>query len=198
MDYVGDGLRRLHRVLRNVEEECRRRTIYMLGPEKAAFVAQMVEKTQPGTVVECGTAIGYSGLHIAAALMQKEAGRLITIEIDRIRAEEALSSFRRAGVDRLVEMRTGDAVQLLSRIDEPVDFLLLDNDFCNYYPCFRSIRGVLSDGAVIVADNAGIGGESMADYLAYVRARYECRTHWFDTDLPWASRDAMEVTIYRK
>jgi predicted O-methyltransferase YrrM len=182
----------------DVEERCRERSIYMLGPEKAAFLADLVEKTRPETVVECGTAVGYSGLHIAAALVKNRAGRLITIEIDPGRADEALSNFRRAGVDGIVELRRGDAVHLLRHIPAPIDFLFLDNDFSNYHPCFHSIRGVLSDKAIIVADNVGVGASSMKKFLTYVRDRYDCSTQWFDMDLPWASRDAMEVIIYRK
>jgi hypothetical protein len=48
-----------------------------------------------------------------------------------------------------------------------------------------------------VADNAGIGADEMADYLALVRRQGDSRTEWFDTDLPWNPRDAMEITVYR-
>ena len=77
-------------------------------------------------------------------------------------------------------------------------FLLLDNNYSNYFPCFRAIESRLTDGATVVADNVGIGAAGMADYLNHVRSHYESRTHWFETDLPWVKRDAMEVTIYRK
>jgi len=55
----------------------------------------------------------------------------------------------------------------------------------------------LTNPATVVADNVGIGAESMADYLEHVRARYESETHWFDIDLPWVKQDAIEVSIYR-
>ena len=66
----------------------------------------------------------------------------------------------------------------------------------NYYQCFQAIAPRLTDGAVIVADNVGIYASGMDDYLSYVRARYRSHTKWFELDLPWASRDAMEVTIF--
>ena len=55
----------------------------------------------------------------------------------------------------------------------------------------------LRDGALIVADNAGIGADEMGDYLDLVRKHYPSRTEWFDTDLAWNPRDAMEITYYR-
>ena len=59
------------------------------------------------------------------------------------------------------------------------------------------IESRLAENAVVAADNVGIGGQAMDDYLSLVRSRYESSTHWFETDLPWAPRDAMEVTRFR-
>ena len=50
---------------------------------------------------------------------------------------------------------------------------------------------------MLVADNAGIGAAEMAEYLEFVRGHCESRTEWFETDLPWNPRDAMEISVYR-
>ena len=185
-------------VLQEVDERCREQGIPMLGPEKAEFLADLVQKAEPAVIVECGTAIGYSGLWMVAVLKSVGKGRLITVEIDTGRAHEAQENFRRANVKNLIDSRMGDAIEVLQTIHEPVDFLLLDNNYNNYFPCFRAIEAQLTDGATVVADNVGIGAAGMADYLNHVRSHYESRTHWFETDLPWVKRDAMEVTLYRK
>ena len=135
---------------------------------------------------------------MVTALRATDKGSLITVEIDTGRAHEAQENFRRANVADLIDSRIGDATEELKTIGEPVDFLLLDNNYSNYFPCFRAIESRLTDGATVVADNVGIGAAGMADYLDHVRSHYESRTHWFETDLPWVKRDAMEVTIYRK
>jgi predicted O-methyltransferase YrrM len=85
---------------------------------------------------------------------------------------------------------------VLLTLQEPVDFLFLDNSFRNYFPCFQAIRHRLTNGAWLVADNVGIGEHNMEHYLSHVRSCCKSTTYWFDTDLPWASRDAMEVTRY--
>ena len=186
------------RVLQEVDERCREQHIPMLGSEKAEFLSDLVQNAQPTLIVECGTAIGYSGLWMVATLRATGKGSLITVEIDTGRAHEAQENFRRANVADLIDSRIGDATEVLKAITEPVDFLLLDNNYSNYFPCFRAIESRLTDRATIVADNVGIGAAGMADYLNHVRSHYESRTHWFETDLPWVKRDAMEVTIYRK
>ena len=187
-----------NQVLQEVDERCREQHIPMLGSEKAEFLADLVQKAEPNLIVECGTAIGYSGLWMVAALKSADKGRLITVEIDTGRANDAQENFRRANVQDLIDSRLGDATEVLKTIREPVDFVLLDNNYSNYFPCFRAIESQLTDGATVVADNVGIGAAGMADYLNHVRSHYESRTHWFETDLPWVKRDAMEVTIYRK
>ena len=169
----------------------------MLGSEKAEFLAGLVRKVEPSLIIECGTAIGYSGLWMIGALKSVGKGRLITVEIDTGRAHEARENFRRANVQDLIDSRIGDAAEVLKTIRKPVDFLLLDNNYGNYFPCFQAIESQLTDGATVVADNVGIGAAGMADYLNHVRSHHESRTHWFETDLPWVKRDAMEVTIYR-
>jgi predicted O-methyltransferase YrrM len=184
-------------VVAEVDAECRRRSIPMIGPQKANFLAGLVRKAQPQLVVEVGTAIGYSGLWIADVLRELGRGRLITMEQDTDRATEAARSFERAGVAELITQYRGDARELMREVRSPIDLLFLDGGFANYYPCFLNGRDQLRDGALLVADNAGIGAEEMADYLAFVREHYESRTEWFETDLPWNPRDAMEITVYR-
>ena len=186
------------KILQEVDKRCREESIPMLGPEKAEFLVTLVEKTKPSLIVECGTAIGYSGLWMLEKLKAAGNGRLITVEIEPDRAREAQGHFDRAGFGDLVDSRIGNAIDVLQTITVPVDFLLLDNNFSNYFPCFQAIEPRLVEGATVVADNVGIGADSMADYLEHVRSRYDCQTCWFDTELPWVKRDAMEVTIYKK
>jgi predicted O-methyltransferase YrrM len=184
-------------IIAEVDAECRKREVKMLGPEKAARLVELVQETKPELVVEVGTAIGYSGLWIARTLLDLGRGRLITFEIDPGRAAEAGRNFRSAGLDHLITQHVGDARQEIKKVAGPVDLLFLDGGFENYYPCLMNIRGELSSRAMLLADNAGIGAAEMADYLDFVRRNYDSHTEWFETDLSWNPKDAMEVSIVR-
>ena len=181
-------------VLREVDTACRQRSIPMLGPEKAARLVEIIRQVRPQLTVEVGTAIGYSALWIADTLRQLGQGRLITLEQDGERAAEATRYFQRAGLDHLITQIVGDARERIGEIEGPIDLLFLDGGFANYYPCLMRCREQLRAGATLVADNAGIGAAEMADYLEFVRRHYDSRTEWFDTDLPWNPRDAMEIS----
>ena len=190
--------REVQPVIEEVDRICREKTVYMIGPKKAERLAELVRQKKPKIVVECGTAIGYSGLWIARELKAAGQGKLITIEINEHRSREARDNFRRAGLAEVVDARVGDARKLVREIKEPVDFLFIDCNYANYYPCLVGIEDQLTDGAVIVADNVGIGAAGMKDYLDHVRSKYRSKTEWFDIELPWGDRDAMEVTFVEK
>ena len=185
-------------IIAELDRICREQTVYMVGPEKGARLAELVRSREPAVVVECGTALGYSGLWIARELEKIGKGRLITIELDADRARQARENFERAGLAARVEVRTGDARELVREIEEEVDFLFLDCNYANYHPCFTGLEGRLRDGALVVADNAGLGAVGMKDFLDLVRSRHKSETEWFDIDLPWGKRDAMELTVFGK
>lgn len=197
---VGDkqsGDDTVQRVIDQVDKLCRERTVYMIVPEKAKRLAELVREHKPKLVVECGTAIGYSGLWIGRELKAAGRGKLVTIEIDERRVKEARANFAKAGLGDVVEVRRGDARLLVKQIEGPVDFVFIDCNYGNYHPCFLGLEKRLAQGAVVVADNVGIGEFGMKDYLEHVRGRYRSKTEWFDIDLPWGKRDAMEITIIK-
>ena len=182
-------------VIDEVERACVDRTVCMIGRKKAQRLAELVRKAKPRLVVECGTAIGYSGLWIARELKAAGQGRLLTVEINPQRAKEAEANFRRAGLEEYVTVKVGDAKKVVEKIEGPIDFLFVDCGYSNYYPILVKVEKKLPKGAVVVADNVGIGARGMDDYLKLVRSKYQSKTEWFDLELPWAKRDAMEVTI---
>ena len=185
----------LDQVLEKVEEQCRAERVPMLGPDKAKLLASCVEKAKPSLIVECGTAIGYSGLWILRVLRNLGTGRLITVEIEEDNAQRARANFEAAGVAELVDSRIGDAAEVLKTIQDPVDFLFLDNNKDGYFACFQAIQSRLTNPATIVADNVG-RAEQMADYLEYVRSHYDSETHWFESRRRPGRRDGMEISIY--
>jgi predicted O-methyltransferase YrrM len=166
----------------------------MIGRKKAERLAELVRLAKPKVVVECGTAIGYSGLWMAREL-QATGGKLITIEINADRSREAQAHFREAGLEDLATFKVGDVKQVVKTLEGPIDFLFVDCGYSNYLPCLTELLDELSDGATVVADNVGIGERGLSDYLNEVRNKHKSRTEWFDLDLPWAERDAMEITI---
>jgi predicted O-methyltransferase YrrM len=181
-------------VIDEVEKECLRRPVYTIGRQRAELLARVAREVKPRVAVECGTAIGYSGLWIARELKRAGGGKLISIEISPDRAREAEENFRKAGLADLVTVKVGDAKEVTKTIEGPIDLVFIDCDFGNYERAFLGLEGKLRDGAVVVSDNVVMGASGMAAFLEHIRSRYPSYTEWFEKDLPWGEIDGMEVT----
>ncbi|MFU0243224.1 O-methyltransferase, partial [Streptomyces scabiei] len=82
------------------------------------------------TVLEIGTLGGYSTIWLARALPAD--GRLVTLEYNARHAEVAVRNIARAGLDALVDVRVGPALESLPKLaDEnppPFDLVFIDAD----------------------------------------------------------------------
>src|SRR5918995_3904691 len=85
-------------------------------------------------ILEIGTLGGYSTIHLARAL--PEGGLLISLEVDERNARVARENVAEAGLGEMVEVRVGDAKELLARmVDEgegPYDLTFIDADKGGY------------------------------------------------------------------
>ena len=102
--------------------------------------------------LEVGTSTGHSGIWIAWGL-SKTGGKLITIEIDRRRYEQAVANFEAAGLSEYIDARLADAHELVPELDGPFDFVFMDADKDWYTRYFRAIEPKLEVGGCFAAHN---------------------------------------------
>ena len=135
--------------------------------ETGALLYMLARSCGARTIVEFGTSLGISTLHLAAALRDNGGGRLITSEFEPSKVARARDNLAAGGLIDLVEIREGDALQSLSvDLPETVDLLLLDGAKALYPEILSLLESRLRPGAFIVADNA----DYSPDYLARVRS----------------------------
>lgn len=123
--------------------------------------------------LEIGTSTGHSSIWIAWAL-SKTGGKLITLEINRERYQQALRNFEEAGLSEYIDARLGDAHQLVREIPGPFDFVFSDADKNWYKNYFIDLDPKLVPGGCFTAHNVS---ERMSRYrsgqrefLEYVRS----------------------------
>ena len=123
------------------------------------------------SALEIGTSTGHSGIWMAWAL-SKTGGKLITIEIDPDRHQEALRNFREAGLSEYIDARLADAHELVKQLKGPFDFVFSDADKYWYKNYFTDIDPKLMVGGCYTTHNVyergGYGGQG--DYLEYVKS----------------------------
>jgi predicted O-methyltransferase YrrM len=123
---------------------------------------------RPQRIVEFGASLGISTIHLAAAIRDEGQGSLITTEMLPAKAQAARANLAAAGLDDLVELRVGDAVQTLRDLDGSVDLVFLDGRNDLYLEVLRLLQPHLSPGALVVADLSHDDPDLIA-YLKHVR-----------------------------
>lgn len=116
-------------------------------------------------VLEIGTLGGYSAIWLAHALSQN--GKLISLELDTKHTAVARANVAEAGLSNLVEIREGNAKDLLRElIDQgvpPFDLIFIHADKTSYFEYLGRGLQLSRPGTVILADNAIRGGKVMDD-----------------------------------
>jgi predicted O-methyltransferase YrrM len=144
------------------------RTAYLaVSRDTAELLYMLVRSTGARSIVEFGTSFGISTLHLAAGLRDNGGGRVITTEFEPSKIERARENFVAGGLDDLIEIREGDALQTLANdLPEQIDIVLLDGAKSLYLPVLKLLEERLRTGALIVADNT----DKSPDYLELVRS----------------------------
>ena len=131
-----------------------------VSASQGKFLFLMAQAIGARRILELGTLGGYSGIWLARALGSD--GQLVTIEVDSRHADVARHSFARAGVADVVDLRVGQALDVLPRLEAeggaPFDLAFIDADKANYAEYLDWAVRLCRHGALIIADNVVRGG----------------------------------------
>ncbi|MFT4045714.1 MAG: class I SAM-dependent methyltransferase [Solimonas sp.] len=151
-----------------------------VSPAYGRFLYMTARACKAKRVVEFGTSMGISTLYLAAALRDNGGGRLVTAELQHDKVLRARANLKVAGLDDLVEIREGDALETLAQLDADIDLLLMDGAIPLYLQVLKVVEPHLRSGSVVLAENAFDTG-----YLDHVRDR---AGHYLSQPLPDAQR----------
>jgi caffeoyl-CoA O-methyltransferase len=157
-------------VMREMEQIAERDDVPIVSWETGRLLATLVAAMQPKAILEVGTAIGYSTLHMAEQL---RGGKLWTLERDESRLAQARDFFERAGVADRVEIVEGDALETIQALEGPFDFLFLDASKDEYRTYLELAEPKLSERALLAVDNLLMSGEVALPADAETRWRPE-------------------------
>jgi predicted O-methyltransferase YrrM len=131
-----------------------------VSPNEGKLLQLLAEMTGARRILEIGTLGGYSAINLARGMA--EDGRLISLEIDERHAEVARQNVERAGLAGKVEIRVGDARELLAKVAEsgegPFDLVFIDADKEGYPEYLEWALRLSRPGSLILGDNTIWGG----------------------------------------
>ncbi|HLQ72390.1 MAG TPA: class I SAM-dependent methyltransferase, partial [Bacillota bacterium] len=107
-----------------LEEEALKHNIPIMESESMAFVKQLIRIKQPATILEIGTAIGYSALEMSDAY---PSSKIVTIERDENRYLQAKKNIQAMQKSDHIDVILGDALELLPDFDRcQFDVIFID------------------------------------------------------------------------
>jgi predicted O-methyltransferase YrrM len=132
-----------------------------VSPNHGKLLHILARMVNARAILEIGTLGGYSTIWMARAL--PPGGRLITLEFEPKHAELAKANIARAGLDKVVEIRLGVALETLPKIAAeqigPFDLIFIDADKVSTADYFQWALKLSRVGSLIVVDNVIRKGE---------------------------------------
>lgn len=160
------------RILDTLNQAVRAGELYLNVPATDGRMLRILaESVNAKTVVEIGTSTGLSGLWFSLAL-DKTGGRLNTFELDPHRAALARAHFKKAGVDRLVNLTEGDAHVNIVKVKGPVDVVFIDAEKAGYVDYLNKMLPAVRPGGLILAHNT----DMVPDYMRAVTTNPDLET----------------------
>ena len=132
-----------------------------IAPEQGQFMALLVKIIGAKRLIEIGTYTGYSTLVCALALSD---GKIIAIDSDSASTSIAQDFWQQAKVDHLIELRIGDAQEILqsllhkNSLKGSIDFVFIDADKINYPIYYELSLELIRKNGIILFDNVLWGG----------------------------------------
>lgn len=159
-DYIAGLFAREDSLLVSLREQADRSGLppIAISPDEGRLLQVLLRAVGAKRVLEVGTLGGYSAIWMARALPAD--GQLLSIDIDPDHASFARRFIARAGLESIVTVRVGRALDVLPSLDgETFDAIFLDADKEPLPTYLDWALRLVRPGGLIIADNALWGGK---------------------------------------
>ncbi|MFY0543376.1 O-methyltransferase [Brevibacillus sp. H7] len=154
-------------LLHRLEQEAAAEGIPIVQLPTAKVLRTLLLLHQPRSILEVGTAIGYSTIWLAEAAPQ---AKIVTMELDESRIVRARSNFAEAGLDDRIELIAGDAAQGLPGTYQ-FDCLFIDAAKGQYRTFLDMYLPLLQENGLLICDNVLFRGMVASPEQANKRQR---------------------------
>ncbi len=148
----------------------RKTHLHMLNPRmlsghlQGRLLSMLSKMIKPKKILELGTFTGYSALCLAEGL--DEEGVLHTIECDDELEEAIRNNLSLNKIGEKVLLHIGDALQVLSGLNELFDLIFIDADKRDYSKYFEAVFPKLNSGGFLLIDNTLWDAKVLLDKVA--------------------------------
>ncbi len=145
--------------LLNIKAYASREAVPIMQDEGCDFICDYIREHNCKSILEIGTAIGYSSIRFAGLA---DDITVTTIELDIDRYLKAVENFKASGFEDRITAINEDA--LLCQLQGKFDLIFIDAAKAQYIKFFEKYKENLAPGGVIISDNLSFHG--MVDDLS--------------------------------
>src|SRR5688572_26167370 len=135
-----------------------------VSEEDGRFMRLLVVTSGAKRALEIGAASGYSAIWIGLGL-RETGGKLVTIEYDKARAQQAASNIAKAGLSDVVQVIGGDAFAEIPKVSGTFDFVFCDAWKRDYQKFFSLVFPRMDKGGLFLGHNVINKRDEMSDFL---------------------------------
>lgn len=155
-------------ILKEIEEYAKENHVPIITPDIASLLAVLIKTAKVKTILEIGTAIGYSAIHMG--MCAKEDFSITTIERNEESAALAADFIKKAGMGDNIKIITGAAEEVLNDIPGSFDMIFVDAAKGQYMDFMKKSIDKLRVGGLYICDNVLFRG-MVADRSLLIRRK---------------------------
>ena len=148
-----------------------------LHRDSARFLNMLAKAVNARAILEVGTSVGYSTVHLALAA-RDTGGHVTTVELLPAKYEAAKANLERGELTPFVTQIMGDALEVVPTLSITWDMVFVDPEKELYEPLWPLFRDSVCVGGVVIADNLLSHANDLSGYVRAVRddGRFETVT----------------------
>lgn len=143
----------LNKNIEEIEKYAKKNNVPIMQKEGIEFLIKYIEENNIKTILEIGSAIGYSAIKMA--LVDKDI-QITTIERDKERYDIAVNNIDNFNLNNQINIINDDAFNV--DLNNKYDLIFIDAAKAQYIKFFEKFKNNLSDNGVIVSDNLEFHG----------------------------------------
>ena len=140
-----------------------------VSEEDGRFLRVLVAMRGARSILEIGAASGYSGIWLGLGA-RETGGRVVSIEYDPQRAQEATRNISKAALTDVVRVVHGDAFKEIPKLTGTFDLVFLDAWKPDYKKFFDMVYPRVTPGGVFLAHNVVNKRNDMEPFLSAIQS----------------------------
>lgn len=151
----------------NLEKFSLETNVPIVRKEMQTLMKFLLAVKRPASILEVGTAIGFSAI-LMAENTQRDT-HITTIEKYEKRIPLAKENFEKSGYSDRITLLEGDATEILSKLEGSFDFIFMDAAKGQYINFFPDVLRLLSKDGILLSDNVMQEGDILESRYAVTR-----------------------------